>query len=64
VFGTLQSALGAAVAPLMGIAGGHTVMPLFLGMTGCALTATLALRLTRQSQTGPGRTTILKFDNP
>ncbi|MEV5988896.1 multidrug effflux MFS transporter [Streptomyces sp. NPDC052051] len=50
VLGTLQSALGAAVAPLMGIAGGHTVMPLFLGMTGCALIATLALRLTRQDR--------------
>ncbi|WP_234329851.1 multidrug effflux MFS transporter [Streptomyces viridochromogenes] len=48
VLGTLQSVLGAAVAPLMGIAGGHTVMPLFLGMTGCALIATLALWLTRQ----------------
>ncbi|WSL13941.1 winged helix DNA-binding domain-containing protein [Streptomyces sp. NBC_01283] len=48
VLGTLQSVLGAAVAPLMGIAGGHTSMPLFLGMTGCALIATLALWLTRQ----------------
>ncbi|MFD4481715.1 hypothetical protein ACFWPU_37180 [Streptomyces sp. NPDC058471] len=48
VLGTLQSILGAAVAPLMGIAGGHTSMPLFLGMTGCALIATLALWLTRQ----------------
>ncbi|WP_078492509.1 multidrug effflux MFS transporter [Streptomyces yerevanensis] len=47
VLGTLQSVLGAAVAPLMGVAGGHTVMPLFLGMTGCALIATLALGLTR-----------------
>ncbi|MFJ4768929.1 multidrug effflux MFS transporter [Streptomyces uncialis] len=48
VLGTLQSALGAAVAPLMGIAGGHTAMPLFLGMTGCASIATLAMWLTRQ----------------
>ncbi|WP_171171568.1 multidrug effflux MFS transporter [Streptomyces sp. I05A-00742] len=47
VLGTLQSALGAAVAPLMGIAGGHTVVPLFLGMTLCALIAVLALLLTR-----------------
>ncbi|MFD4630488.1 multidrug effflux MFS transporter [Streptomyces sp. NPDC058284] len=46
VLGTLQSILGAAVAPLMGVAGGHTVVPLFLGMTGCALMATLALCLT------------------
>ncbi|MFK4067028.1 multidrug effflux MFS transporter [Streptomyces sp. NPDC029674] len=53
VLGTLQSILGAAVAPLMGIAGGHTVVPLFLGMTGCALIATLALWLTRQD---PGLT--------
>ncbi|MFE1550623.1 MFS transporter [Streptomyces sp. NPDC058718] len=48
VLGTLQSALGAVVAPLMGIAGGHTALPLFLGMTGCALIATLALLLTRR----------------
>lgn len=47
LLGTLQSALGAAVAPLMGIAGDHTVVPLFFGMTLCALLATLALRLTR-----------------
>ncbi|MEV0254589.1 multidrug effflux MFS transporter [Streptomyces sp. NPDC050732] len=47
VLGTLQGALGAAVAPLMGIAGGHTVVPLFLGMTLCALIAVLALLLTR-----------------
>jgi DHA1 family bicyclomycin/chloramphenicol resistance-like MFS transporter len=45
VLGTLQSALGAAVAPLTGIAGGHTVVPLFRGMTLCALIAVLALVL-------------------
>ena len=53
VLGTLQSVLGAAVAPLMGIAGGHTALPLFLGMTGCALIAVLALLLTRP-EGGPG----------
>ncbi|MEU6662040.1 hypothetical protein [Streptomyces sp. NPDC046821] len=47
VLGTVQSAFGAAVAPLMGITGGHTVVPLFLGMTACALIAVLALLLTR-----------------
>ncbi|MEV3971294.1 multidrug effflux MFS transporter [Streptomyces sp. NPDC050698] len=51
VLGTLQSALGAAVAPLMGIAGGHTVVPLFLGMTLCALIAVLALLLTKHHGT-------------
>ncbi|MFD0416696.1 multidrug effflux MFS transporter [Streptomyces sp. NPDC127108] len=53
VLGTLQSVLGAAVAPLMGIAGDHTATPLFLGMTGCALIAALALRLTRQDRQDP-----------
>ncbi|MFF3457458.1 multidrug effflux MFS transporter [Streptomyces sp. NPDC002730] len=51
VLGTLQSALGAVVAPLMGIGGKYTAAPLFLGMTGCSLIAVLALLLTRGSQT-------------
>ncbi|GAB2943761.1 multidrug effflux MFS transporter [Nonomuraea fastidiosa] len=48
VLGTLQNALGAAVAPLMGIAGGHTAVPLFAGMTLCTLLAAAALLLTRR----------------
>ncbi|MCP2257551.1 MFS transporter, DHA1 family, bicyclomycin/chloramphenicol resistance protein [Streptoalloteichus tenebrarius] len=51
VLGTVQNALGAAVSPLMGIAGRHTVVPLFLGMTLCALGAGLALLLTRARPT-------------
>ncbi|WP_406278730.1 multidrug effflux MFS transporter [Embleya sp. NBC_00896] len=47
VLGTLQSVLGAVVAPLMGVAGRHTAVPLFLGMTVCSAAAVAALALTR-----------------
>ncbi|WP_404962761.1 multidrug effflux MFS transporter [Streptomyces sp. 147326] len=46
ILGTFQSVLGASVAPLMGIAGRYTALPLFLGMTGCSLIAVLALMWT------------------
>ncbi|WP_332835218.1 MFS transporter [Carbonactinospora thermoautotrophica] len=50
VLGTLQSALGAIVAPLMGLGGEHTAVPLFLGMTACSGIAALALLLTRGAE--------------
>ncbi|MFF3322491.1 multidrug effflux MFS transporter [Streptomyces sp. NPDC002889] len=61
VLGTLQSTLGAVVAPLMGIGGKHTAVPLFLGMTGCSLIAVLALLLTRgiRAPAGAGLVTTL-----
>ncbi|MFD6620254.1 MFS transporter, partial [Streptomyces albidoflavus] len=49
VLGTLQSVLGAAVAPLVGLGGEDTAVPLFIGMAGCSLVAVLALLLTRES---------------
>lgn len=49
VLGTLQMVLGACVAPLMGIGGSDTVVPLFAGMAGCSLIAVLALLLTRHN---------------
>lgn len=42
LLGTAQSGLGAVVAPLVGVAGERTAVPLFLGMTvcgGCAVVA-------------------------
>ncbi|GAB2870444.1 multidrug effflux MFS transporter [Streptomyces mayteni] len=51
VLGALQSLLGAAVAPLMGIAGEHSAVPLFLGMTVCSLAALLALLLPERRPT-------------
>ncbi|SHF93663.1 multidrug effflux MFS transporter [Streptoalloteichus hindustanus] len=57
VLGTLQSGLGALVAPLMGAAGEHSAVPLFVGMTLCALAAVLALLLTRNAdRSGPAVT--------
>lgn len=47
VLGTLQSALGGVAAPLVGLGGDDTAVPLFAGMAGCSLTAVLALLLTR-----------------
>ncbi|KDN81952.1 multidrug effflux MFS transporter [Kitasatospora cheerisanensis] len=49
VLGALQSAFGAAVAPLVGLGGEHTAVPMFVGMAGCALAAVLSLLLTRES---------------
>ncbi|MFI7013139.1 multidrug effflux MFS transporter [Streptomyces sp. NPDC050164] len=47
VLGTLQSILGGAAAPLVGLGGEDTAVPLFAGMAGCSLIAVLALVLTR-----------------
>ncbi|WP_051764858.1 multidrug effflux MFS transporter [Streptomyces sp. NRRL F-5135] len=49
VLGTLQSVLGAVLAPLVGLGGEETAVPLFIGMAGCSLVAVLALLLTRDS---------------
>lgn len=46
VLGTAQSLLSAVAAPLVGIGGEHTVVPIFTGMTVSALLAIAALRLT------------------
>ncbi|MCO1580723.1 multidrug effflux MFS transporter [Crossiella sp. SN42] len=53
LLGTLQNVLGAAVAPLMGIAGEHTAVPLFAGMTLCTLLAVFALLLTKEDTAEP-----------
>ncbi|MGW5862650.1 multidrug effflux MFS transporter [Streptomyces sp. NPDC055239] len=45
LLGTAQSALGAVVAPLVGLGGDDTAVPLFLGMTLCSGAAVLALAL-------------------
>ncbi|MGW0615852.1 multidrug effflux MFS transporter [Streptomyces sp. NPDC002788] len=47
VLGTLQSVLGAVLAPLVGLGGKDTATPLFIGMAGCSLIAVLSLLLTR-----------------
>ncbi|MEU4985691.1 multidrug effflux MFS transporter [Streptomyces sp. NPDC021969] len=47
VLGTAQSLLGALAAPLMGLGGEHTALPLFLGMTISALIALLCLAAAR-----------------
>ncbi|WP_171169389.1 multidrug effflux MFS transporter [Streptomyces sp. I05A-00742] len=52
VLGALQSALSALAAPLVGLGGQDTALPMFLCMTGFAGLALLALRLTRHA-TGP-----------
>lgn len=49
VLGTLQSVLGAVLAPLVGLGGKDTAVPLFIGMAGCSLVAVLSLLLTRNS---------------
>ncbi|MCX4824979.1 multidrug effflux MFS transporter [Streptomyces sp. NBC_01142] len=49
VLGTLQSVLGAVLAPLVGLGGKDTAVPLFIGMAGCSLIAVLSLMLTRNS---------------
>ncbi|MFE0103749.1 multidrug effflux MFS transporter [Streptomyces sp. NPDC059009] len=45
LLGTAQSGLGAVVAPLVGLGGEGTAVPLFLGMSGCGVAALLALAL-------------------
>lgn len=47
LLGTAQSALGAVVAPLVGLGGEDTAVPLFVGMTVCGGLAVASLRLTR-----------------
>ncbi|MCG3041836.1 multidrug effflux MFS transporter, partial [Streptomyces sp. S1A] len=47
VLGTLQSAVGAAVAPLMGLGDQGTAVPLLAGMTAGPCAALLSLLLTR-----------------
>ncbi|MET8690406.1 multidrug effflux MFS transporter [Streptomyces sp. NPDC004732] len=42
LLGTAQSALGAVVAPLVGLGGEHTAVPLFCGMALCSATALAA----------------------
>ncbi|MEV0219531.1 multidrug effflux MFS transporter [Streptomyces sp. NPDC050704] len=51
LLGTAQSALGAVVAPLVGLGGEHTAVPLFCGMALCSGLAVLALRLTHGART-------------
>ncbi len=51
LLGAAQSALGAVVAPLVGLGGEHTAVPLFCGMALCSGLAVLALRLTRGART-------------
>ncbi|ANZ14868.1 multidrug effflux MFS transporter [Streptomyces noursei] len=56
VLGTGQGLLGAVAAPLVGLGGAHTAVPMFLGMTCSAALAFLPLRLTRSTpapQFGP-----------
>ncbi|WKV71869.1 multidrug effflux MFS transporter [Streptomyces sp. PCS3-D2] len=47
VLGTLQCALSALAAPLVGLGGEHTATPMFLSMTLCAALALGSLLLTR-----------------
>jgi DHA1 family bicyclomycin/chloramphenicol resistance-like MFS transporter len=47
LLGTLQMSLGVCVAPVVGLGGSGTAVPVFAGMAACALIAVLALRLTR-----------------
>ncbi|MFI1796703.1 multidrug effflux MFS transporter [Streptomyces sp. NPDC020379] len=46
VLGTVQSLLSAVAAPLVGVGGEYTAVPMFTGMTASALLALAALRLT------------------
>lgn len=46
-FGFLQFAVGSAIAPLVGIAGPHSALPLAIAMPACSSGALLALGLTR-----------------
>lgn len=55
LLGTAQSALGALVAPLVGLAGPDTAVPVFAGMTACTALALLAAR-TATGKTGTART--------
>ncbi|MBC2878024.1 MULTISPECIES: multidrug effflux MFS transporter [Streptomyces] len=50
LLGTVQSVLSAVAAPLVGLGGRDTAVPVFLGMTICAVLALLALNLTRAAR--------------
>ncbi|MGP3974446.1 multidrug effflux MFS transporter [Streptomyces sp. 8N114] len=54
VLGTLQSILGGVAAPLVGLGGEDTAVPLFAGMAACSLIAVLAVLLTRGDTPSPG----------
>jgi DHA1 family bicyclomycin/chloramphenicol resistance-like MFS transporter len=43
LLGALQFGVAGAVAPLVGIAGSHTAIPMAAVMTGCAVVALIAL---------------------
>lgn len=53
LLGTAQSALGAVVAPLVGLGGDSTAVPLFLGMALCSGVAVLALALCVRGRGAP-----------
>ncbi|MFC4517561.1 multidrug effflux MFS transporter [Streptomyces ehimensis] len=53
VLGTAQSLLSAVAAPLVGLGGDHTAIPMFTGMTIASLIAVTALRLTRTASPTP-----------
>ncbi|MEV5976183.1 multidrug effflux MFS transporter [Streptomyces sp. NPDC052114] len=53
LLGTAQSALGAVVAPLVGLGGEHTALPLFFGMALCSGIAVLSLRLCVRGRGAP-----------
>ncbi|MGW1198047.1 multidrug effflux MFS transporter [Streptomyces sp. NPDC002536] len=48
LLGTVQSVLSAIAAPLVGLGGEHTALPMFAGMTLSAALAVLVLGLTKQ----------------
>lgn len=50
VLGALQNGMAAVVAPLVGLGGGDTAVPMAAGMTAIALLALAALSLTRAGQ--------------
>ncbi|MCD9194766.1 multidrug effflux MFS transporter [Streptomyces albireticuli] len=52
LLGTVQSLLSAVAAPLVGLGGAHTAVPMFTGMTVAALLAVAALRLTGTAARG------------
>ncbi|MER6944239.1 MFS transporter [Nonomuraea sp. NPDC000554] len=54
VLGTLQNGLAALVAPLVGVAGDRTGVPMAVGMAGLSLLALFALRLASRARDGEG----------
>ncbi|MFF1960295.1 multidrug effflux MFS transporter [Streptomyces sp. NPDC058220] len=53
LLGTAQSALGAVVAPLVGLGGADTAVPVFAGMTVCGGLAVLAARAAGRAEGFP-----------